>query len=60
MAKEEGVEGSATAAADEALAASVSEDEWREQEKKALKLRKEELKVRALNRNGRVDYTIQE
>lgn len=60
LAKEEGVEGSATAAADEALAASVSEDEWREQEKKALKLRKEELKVRALNRNGRVDYTIQE
>lgn len=33
---------------------------WREQDKKASKLRREETKVRALNRNGRVDYTIQE
>lgn len=31
-----------------------------EQEKKAQKLRQEEAKVRALNRNGRVDYSIQE
>ncbi|KAF3018189.1 hypothetical protein E8E14_011663 [Neopestalotiopsis sp. 37M] len=35
-------------------------DEWKEQELKAQKLRREELKVRALNRNGRVDYSIQE
>jgi hypothetical protein len=35
-------------------------EEWLAQEKKAARLRKEELKVRALNRNGRVDYSIQE
>ncbi|KAK6076783.1 DDHD domain-containing protein [Seiridium cupressi] len=35
-------------------------DEWAEEEAKAQKLRKEEMKVRALNRNGRVDYSIQE
>jgi hypothetical protein len=35
-------------------------DEWAAQEAKAQKLRKEEMKVRALNRNGRVDYSIQE
>lgn len=34
--------------------------DWKEEEKKAQKLRREERKVRALNRNGRVDYTIQE
>ncbi|KAB5539386.1 DDHD domain-containing protein [Coniochaeta sp. 2T2.1] len=33
---------------------------WAEEEKKAQKLRREEMKVRALNRNGRVDYTVQE
>ncbi|OLN86337.1 putative phospholipase C20G8.02, mitochondrial [Colletotrichum chlorophyti] len=34
--------------------------EWIEAERKAQKLRREEMKVRALNRNGRVDYSIQE
>lgn len=33
---------------------------WAEEEFKAARLRREELKVRALNRNGRVDYSIQE
>jgi hypothetical protein len=33
---------------------------WMELERKAQKLRREEMKVRALNRNGRVDYSIQE
>lgn len=31
-----------------------------EEDKKARKMRREEAKVRALNRNGRVDYSIQE
>lgn len=35
-------------------------DEWAEAEAKSQKLRREEMKVRALNRNGRVDYSIQE
>jgi hypothetical protein len=34
--------------------------EWRDLEEKSRKLRKEEAKVRALNANGRVDYSIQE
>ncbi|KAF2821717.1 DDHD-domain-containing protein [Ophiobolus disseminans] len=34
--------------------------EWQELEEKSRKLKKEELKVRALNGNGRVDYSIQE
>jgi hypothetical protein len=38
----------------------VAKVNWVEEEKKAAKLRREEMKVRALNRNGRVDYTIQE
>ncbi|KAL7623349.1 hypothetical protein AAE478_007030 [Parahypoxylon ruwenzoriense] len=33
---------------------------WAAEERKAQKLRREEMKVRALNRNGRVDYSIQE
>lgn len=33
---------------------------WAAEEQKAQKLRREELKVRALNRNGRVDYSVQE
>ncbi|KAI3322439.1 DDHD domain-containing protein [Xylariaceae sp. AK1471] len=33
---------------------------WAAEELKAQKLRKEELKVRALNWNGRIDYSIQE
>ncbi|KAI1778022.1 DDHD domain-containing protein [Hypoxylon cercidicola] len=35
-------------------------DAWAEEELKAQKLRREEEKVRALNRNGRVDYSIRE
>lgn len=35
-------------------------EDWLAQENKAAKVRREELKVRALNRNGRVDYSIQE
>ncbi|KAH8902409.1 DDHD-domain-containing protein [Coniochaeta sp. PMI_546] len=38
----------------------VEKVNWVEEEKRAAKLRREEMKVRALNRNGRVDYTIQE
>ncbi|GJC97970.1 DDHD domain-containing protein [Colletotrichum higginsianum] len=34
--------------------------DWVEAERKAQKLRREEMKVRALNRNGRVDYSIQD
>ncbi|GJC85305.1 putative phospholipase C20G8.02, mitochondrial [Colletotrichum liriopes] len=34
--------------------------DWLEAERKAQRLRREEMKVRALNRNGRVDYSIQE
>lgn len=36
------------------------DDEWVEEGRKARKMRTEEAKVRALNRNGRVDYSIQE
>ncbi|KAM7199403.1 phospholipase DDHD2 [Naviculisporaceae sp. PSN 640] len=38
----------------------LSEEDVLEEEKKAQKFRAEEMKVRALNRNGRVDYCIQE
>lgn len=38
----------------------VGKVDWAEEERRASKLRREEMKVRALNRNGRVDYTIQE
>lgn len=34
--------------------------EWQELEERSRKLKKEEAKVRALNANGRVDYSIQE
>ena len=34
--------------------------EWQEAEERGNRLRREEAKVRALNSNGRVDYTIQE
>jgi DDHD domain len=37
-----------------------SEHEWSGAEEKGIKLRREEAKVRALNQNGRVDYSIQE
>jgi hypothetical protein len=36
------------------------DEEWVEESRKARKMRTEEAKVRALNRNGRVDYSIQE
>ncbi|KAL5458907.1 hypothetical protein PMIN07_005962 [Paraphaeosphaeria minitans] len=40
---------------------SIEKDlEWQELEERSRKLRKEEGKVRALNANGRVDYSIQE
>ncbi|KAK6864283.1 DDHD domain-containing protein [Apiospora arundinis] len=35
-------------------------DAWAAEEQKAQKIRREEMRVRALNRNGRVDYSIQE
>ncbi|KAF4636995.1 hypothetical protein G7Y89_g1091 [Cudoniella acicularis] len=37
-----------------------SEQEWSEAEERGKKLKREEMKVRALNSNGRVDYSIQE
>jgi hypothetical protein len=36
------------------------ETDWVEAEERGKKLRREEMKVRALNQNGRVDYSIQE
>lgn len=36
------------------------DEEWVEEGRKVRKMRTEEAKVRALNRNGRVDYSIQE
>ncbi|KAI0017699.1 DDHD domain-containing protein [Xylariomycetidae sp. FL0641] len=38
----------------------AAREAWAAEELKAQKLRREELKVRALNWNGRVDYSIQE
>ena len=38
----------------------AAREEWVKEEAKAQKLKREEMKVRALNRNGRVDYSIQE
>lgn len=38
----------------------AGEMDWTEAEEKGRKLRREEMKVRALNSNGRVDYSIQE
>ncbi|KAG0652365.1 putative phospholipase [Hyphodiscus hymeniophilus] len=35
-------------------------EEWAEAEERGRKLRREEMKVRALNQNGRVDFSIQE
>lgn len=34
--------------------------EWQELEEKSKKLRREDVKLRALNSNGRIDYSIQE
>ncbi|KAF2088473.1 hypothetical protein K490DRAFT_39399 [Saccharata proteae CBS 121410] len=38
----------------------VEQEEWAEMEERSRRLRREESKVRALNSNGRVDYSIQE
>ncbi|KAK4152135.1 DDHD domain-containing protein [Chaetomidium leptoderma] len=43
-----------------ATRATLGHEQWLEEEKKAQRLRREEMKIRALNRNGRVDYCIQE
>lgn len=40
--------------------AEEKDEEWIEEGRKARKMRVEEAKVRVLNRNGRVDYSIQE
>lgn len=37
-----------------------NDNDWAEAEAKGHKLRREEMKVRALNQNGRVDFSIQE
>ena len=37
-----------------------ADQDWVEAEERAKKLRREEMKVRALNQNGRVDFSIQE
>lgn len=36
------------------------DNDWADAEERGRKLRREEMKVRALNQNGRVDYSIQE
>lgn len=38
----------------------IQDQTWTDAEEKSRKLRREELKVRALNQNGRVDFSIQE
>lgn len=38
----------------------ADEMDWSEAEERGRKLKREEMKVRALNRNGRVDFSIQE
>lgn len=40
--------------------ADINSVQWAEIEERARKLRREELKVRGLNQNGRVDFAIQE
>ncbi|KAL2132361.1 hypothetical protein VTI74DRAFT_3902 [Chaetomium olivicolor] len=45
---------------DKGKAGGLSREKWLEEERKAQRLRREEMKIRALNRNGRVDYCIQE
>ncbi|GAB1316289.1 hypothetical protein MFIFM68171_06499 [Madurella fahalii] len=55
--KEKGSAGSGSGQAD---AGGLSADKWIEEERKAQRLRREEMKIRALNRNGRIDYCIQE
>ena len=38
----------------------AGDQEWSEAEERGKKLRREDAKIRALNQNGRVDYSIQE
>ncbi|KAK4654265.1 hypothetical protein QC762_402320 [Podospora pseudocomata] len=38
----------------------LTKERWLEEERKAQRMRREEGKIRGLNRNGRVDYCIQE
>jgi len=38
----------------------MPDNDWAEAEERGKKLRREEMKVRALNQNGRVDFSIQE
>ncbi|KAH6842506.1 DDHD domain-containing protein [Chaetomium sp. MPI-CAGE-AT-0009] len=38
----------------------LNREKWAAEERKAQRLKREEMKIRALNRNGRVDYCIQE
>ncbi|KAL5118672.1 hypothetical protein ACEQ8H_003349 [Pleosporales sp. CAS-2024a] len=49
-----------SAASDDAKDRGEAELEWQELEDKSRKLKREEMKVRKLNGNGRVDYSIQE
>ncbi|KAK4099985.1 hypothetical protein N658DRAFT_143397 [Parathielavia hyrcaniae] len=60
--KDEGEkEGSAGSGKDgQGTVTALSREQWLEEERKAQRLRREEMKIRALNRNGRVDYCIQE
>ncbi|KAL2171549.1 hypothetical protein VTG60DRAFT_2382 [Thermothelomyces hinnuleus] len=61
LASKDGKQDSASGKGQEkAAAATLSREKWLEEERKAQKLKREEAKVRALNRNGRVDYCIQE
>ena len=54
--EKEGSAGTGSGSSDAGVAAEIRLEE----EQKAQKLRREEMKMRALNRNGRVDYCIQE
>ena len=39
---------------------SGADEEWADVEERGRKLKREEMKVRAMNQNGRVDFSIQE
>ncbi|KKA28023.1 hypothetical protein TD95_003692, partial [Thielaviopsis punctulata] len=53
----DGSNGSTASGVEKALSAAT---DWEDLEKKSNKIRREEQKVRALNRNSRVDFSIQE
>ncbi|KAK4200789.1 putative phospholipase [Triangularia verruculosa] len=40
--------------------AELTKEKWLEEERKAQRMKREEAKIRGLNKNGRVDYCIQE